>query len=193
MSAAGGARLGGPRRLRRRRGERCGRRARTHRLLAAGVPEGRTLIPAWMFGERLVVGPLSTTLSTGCFSCAVLRLAGNVASGPAAEIWSEAAGAARTPADDLSGPVAAMVGNLLGYEIFRIATGVLPAETAGQVLVQDLASLDVMAEPVQPHPRCRRCAALDAREPMAALPEGLGLPVTRPCRPRARRRRWSRT
>lgn len=152
--------------------------ARTHRLLAAGLPQGQTLIPAWRFGERLVVGPLSTSVSTGCFSCAVLRLAGNVAAGPAAELWSGAAGAARTPDDTLSGPVAAMVGNLLGYEIFRIATGALPAETDGQVLIQDLASLDVMTEPVQPHPRCRRCAALDAREPAAALPEGLALPVT---------------
>ncbi|MFI8813524.1 MULTISPECIES: TOMM precursor leader peptide-binding protein [unclassified Streptomyces] len=156
----------------------AGAGARTQRLLAAGVPEGRTLIPAWSFGRRLVVGPLATATSTGCWSCAVLRLGGNVAPGPAAELWGEAAGAVTSSADTLSGPVAAMVGNLLGYEIFRIATGALPAETAGQVLVQDLESLDVMAEPVQPHPRCRRCAALDAREPAAALPEGLALPVT---------------
>lgn len=156
----------------------AGAGARTQRLLAAGVPEGRTLIPAWSFGRRLVVGPLATATSTGCWSCAVLRLGGNVAPGPAAELWGEAAGAVTSSADTLSGPVAAMVGNLLGYEIFRIATGALPAETDGQVLVQDLESLDVMAEPVQPHPRCRRCAALDAREPAAALPEGLALPVT---------------
>ncbi|MFI9627128.1 TOMM precursor leader peptide-binding protein [Streptomyces sp. NPDC052042] len=150
---------------------------RTHRLLAAGVPEGRTLIPAWLFGERLVVGPLSTASSTGCWSCAVLRLGGNVAAGEAAELWSQAAGAAPASPVALAGPVAAMVGNLLGYEIFRLTTGALPAETDGQVLIQDLASLDVMSEPVRPHPRCGRCAALDDREP-AALPEGLALPVT---------------
>ncbi len=89
-----------------------------------------------------------------------------------------AAPTARAP---LSGPVAAMVGNLVGYEIFRLATGALPAETAGHVLVQDLESLDVMAEPVQPHPRCTRCAALPAAggaASPAALPEGLALPVT---------------
>ncbi|MFJ7257013.1 TOMM precursor leader peptide-binding protein [Streptomyces sp. NPDC098085] len=156
----------------------AGAGARTHRLLAAGVPEGRTLIPAWLFGERLVVGPLSTASSTGCWSCAVLRLGGNVAAGQAAELWGEAAGAVPVSRDELSGPVAAMVGNLLGYEIFRLTTGALPAETDGQVLVQDLASLDVMSEPVQPHPRCVRCAALDAREPGAAPPDGLALPVT---------------
>ncbi|MFH8435791.1 TOMM precursor leader peptide-binding protein [Streptomyces sp. NPDC018007] len=155
--------------------------ARTHRLLAAGAPEGVTLIPAWLFGRRLVVGPLATAGSAGCWNCALLRLGGNVDAPTAAELWSEAAGAAPTTRAPLSGPIAAMVGNLVGYEIFRLATGALPAETAGHVLVQDLESLDVMAEPVQPHPRCTRCAALPAgggAASPAALPEGLALPVT---------------
>ncbi|MER5367014.1 TOMM precursor leader peptide-binding protein [Streptomyces sp. NPDC002722] len=156
----------------------AGAGARTHRLLAAGVPEGRTLIPAWLFGERLVVGPRSTATSTGCWSCAVLRLGGNVDAGAAAELWSAAAGAVPAAADTVTGPVAAMVGNLLGYEIFRLTTGALPAETERQVLIQDLASLDVMAEPVAPHPRCARCAGPVAAASAAARPDGLALPVT---------------
>ncbi|MFD4593751.1 TOMM precursor leader peptide-binding protein [Streptomyces rubiginosohelvolus] len=158
----------------------AGAGARTHRLLAAGVPEGVTLIPAWLFGRRLVVGPLSTAGSTGCWSCALLRLGGNVDPGTAAELWSEAAGAVPSDGAALSGPVAAMVGNLVGYEVFRLTTGALPAETAGQVLVQDLESLDVIAEPVRPHPRCARCAALPAEDAdgPAALPSTLALPVT---------------
>ncbi|MFE3661975.1 TOMM precursor leader peptide-binding protein [Streptomyces sp. NPDC059164] len=158
----------------------AGAGARTHRLLAAGVPEGVTLIPVWLFGHRLVVGPLTTAGSTGCWSCALLRLGGNVDPGTAAELWSEAAGAVRSDGAALSGPVAAMVGNLVGYEVFRLATGALPAETAGQVLVQDLDSLDVMAEPVRPHPRCTRCSGpspLSAGE-SAPLPTALALPVT---------------
>lgn len=152
--------------------------ARTHRLLAAGIPEGRTLIPAWLFGERVVVGPLATTGSTGCWSCALLRLGGNVSAADAAALWGEAAGATPASGDRVSGPVAAMAGNLIGYEIFRLTTGALPAETDGQVLVQDLASLDVRAEPVRPHPRCGRCSALDDGQPPAALPDALALPVT---------------
>ncbi|MFE7057855.1 transcriptional activator protein, partial [Streptomyces californicus] len=62
--------------------------ARTHRLLAAGVPEGVTLIPAWLFGRRLVVGPLATADSAGCWNCALLRLGGNVDATTAAELWS---------------------------------------------------------------------------------------------------------
>ncbi|OCC10072.1 TOMM precursor leader peptide-binding protein [Streptomyces sp. PTY087I2] len=155
----------------------AGAGARTHRLLAAGVPEGVTLIPAWLFGRRLVVGPLTTAGSTGCWSCALLRLGGNADPGTAAGLWSEAAGAVPSDGAALSGPVAAMAGNLVGYEVFRLTTGALPAETAGQVLVQDLESLDVMAEPLQPHPRCARCSGLPADEP-APLPGALALPVT---------------
>ncbi|MFG3529523.1 TOMM precursor leader peptide-binding protein [Streptomyces sp. NPDC047917] len=156
----------------------AGAGARTHRLLAAGVPEGRTLIPAWLFGERLVVGPRSTATSTGCWACAVLRLGGNVDAGAAAELWSAAAGAVPAATDTVTGPVAAMVGNLLGYEIFRLTTGALPAETERQVLIQDLTSLDVMAEPVAPHPRCARCAGPVAAGSAPARPDGLALPVT---------------
>ncbi|MFD4015651.1 TOMM precursor leader peptide-binding protein [Streptomyces sindenensis] len=155
----------------------AGAGARTHRLLAAGVPEGVTLIPAWLFGRRLVVGPLTTAGSTGCWSCALLRLGGNTDPGTAAALWSEAAGAVPHDGAALSGPVAAMAGNLVGYEVFRLTTGALPAETAGQVLVQDLESLDVMAEPLQPHPRCARCSGLSADEP-APLPGALALPAT---------------
>ncbi|MEV4996174.1 TOMM precursor leader peptide-binding protein [Streptomyces niveus] len=154
--------------------------ARTHALLSAGVPDGKTLIPAWTFGRRSVTGPLSKAGSTGCWSCAVLRLGGNTDAGTAADIWSEVAGGATARAaghSPLTGPVAAMSGNLLGYEIFRLTTGVLPAETDGQVLVQDLESLDVMAEPVQPHPRCALCAPA-TKSPRPALPGGLTLPIT---------------
>ncbi|MFD4987098.1 TOMM precursor leader peptide-binding protein [Streptomyces sp. NPDC058374] len=150
----------------------------THRLLTEGVPEGRTLLPAWAFGERLVMGPLTAgaapTASGGCWSCALLRLGANVDAGTAAALWSEVAGGARG-ADagapgPLTGPVAAMCGNLLAYEVFRLTSGVQPAETRGQVLIQDLESLDVVAEPVPPHPRCRHCAPS-------------GVPVTAPGTP----------
>ncbi|WP_078843713.1 TOMM precursor leader peptide-binding protein [Streptomyces albus] len=167
-----------------------GAEARTHRLLCEGVPEGRTLIPAWTFGGRAVTGPLSTATSTGCLHCALLRLGGSTDAAAAAEIWSGLAGGSAAPAPGaggpLTGPVAAMAGNLLGYEIFRLRTGALPAETAGQVLIQDLESLDVMAEPLHPHPRCRRCAAPPAGTASGTpgpsrvreVPERLVLPVT---------------
>lgn len=153
--------------------------ATTRRLLADGVPDGHTLIPSWAFGGHAVTGPLATATSTGCWTCAALRLGGNTDAGAAADLWATVTGSVTPPVGRAlpTGPVAAMTGNLLGYEVFRLTTGALPPETRQQVLVQDLESLDVIAEPVQAHPRCHRCAAL-AVTGGPGLPDGLALPVT---------------
>ncbi|MFG2335265.1 TOMM precursor leader peptide-binding protein [Streptomyces yangpuensis] len=135
--------------------------ARLLPLLRAGVPAGRTLLPAWSYGSDAVIGPLMTSGTPGCWACAALRL-GSAAGrdGAAAELWSTLAlpdgPAAAGP--EPGRPLAAMIGNLLGYEVFRATSGALPAETAGQVIVQDMASLDVTAEPLLAHPRCPFCA-----------------------------------
>ncbi|WP_328884103.1 TOMM precursor leader peptide-binding protein [Streptomyces sp. NBC_00299] len=127
-------------------------------LLRAGVPAGRTLLPAWSFGRHSVAGPAMSAQTTGCWACAVLRLGANGASSQAADVWSALALdlPAGTPVP--GGPLSAMLGNLLGFEVFKSATGALPAETAGQLIVQDTESLDVASEPLLPHPRCPFCA-----------------------------------
>ncbi|WP_405983402.1 TOMM precursor leader peptide-binding protein [Streptomyces sp. NBC_00872] len=131
-------------------------------LLRAGVPEGRTLLPAWSYGHHSVVGPLMTAGATSCWACAALRIGSHDGAAAAADIWNALALPGTVPVGDLpSRPLAAMIGNLLGYEIFRITTGALPAETAGQLIVQDMRSLDVSAEPLLPHPRCPFCTGAE--------------------------------
>ncbi|MGW2366853.1 TOMM precursor leader peptide-binding protein [Streptomyces sp. NPDC001667] len=147
------------------------------RLLEAGVPEGRTLVPAAMFGARAVIGPLMTRDTTGCWACAVLRLGAHGDAAAAADLWS---GICLPPGGepDAARPghsLSAMIGNLLGYEIFRLTTGALPAETRGQVIVQDVESFDVVAEPLLAHPRCPFCRTAEA-----AAPEPAELPVDEP-------------
>ncbi|MGW5354122.1 TOMM precursor leader peptide-binding protein [Streptomyces sp. NPDC004031] len=129
-------------------------------LLDAGIPAGRTLLPAWPYGDSVVIGPLMTRDGSGCWTCAALRLGANGEPGAAADLWSAAApgGPYDPAAQGLAGPLAAMVGNLLGYEVFRRTTGVLPAETENQLLIQHTDSLDTVAEPLLPHPRCPHCA-----------------------------------
>ncbi|MFE3138289.1 TOMM precursor leader peptide-binding protein [Streptomyces scopuliridis] len=148
-------------------------------LLRAGVPEGRTLLPAWSYGQFAVVGPLMTPDTAGCWSCAVLRIGSHDGAAAAADIWSGLALPGSVPAGELpSRPLAAMIGNLLGYEIFRITTGALPAETAGQLIIQDMKSLDVTAEPLLPHPRCPFCAgAAEDDAPAGAVDLPLDHPV----------------
>lgn len=143
----------------------------TARLLAAGIPAGQRLLPAWTVGGRTVLGPLMTEGRPGCWTCAALRLGAGADPGDSAELWSRVAPLAPLESGDRqpSGPLAAMLGNLLGYEVFRLTTEALPAETDGQLIVQDLDSLDVASEPLLPHPRCPRCAAL--ADPATARPE----------------------
>ncbi|MFE7513113.1 TOMM precursor leader peptide-binding protein [Streptomyces sp. NPDC057540] len=147
-------------------------------LLREGVPRGRTLLPAWTFGGSAVVGPVTTTDSSCCWCCAALRLgaAGDGAASDAAELWSGLALGTGTPGPRPSGPLAAMLGNLLGYEVFRLVTGALPAETRDKVLVQSMASLDVAAEPLLTHPRCPFCSSA------AGLPEPVDV-TSAPARP----------
>lgn len=152
------------------------------RLLREGVPRGRTVIPAWAFGDRVVVGPLMAGETTGCWACAVLRLGANTGPGAAADIWSGVClPEAAAPGDEqLPRPLAAMVGNMLGYEIFRLVTQALPAETEGKLIIQDLDSLDVVSERLLPHPRCPLCTGRAPADEPDDTPTGALLPTATP-------------
>ncbi|MFC8495513.1 TOMM precursor leader peptide-binding protein [Streptomyces sp. NPDC057235] len=153
-------------------------------LLRQGVPEGRLLLPAWTFGGRVVVGPTGAPDSEGCVACAALRLGATGDAAVAADLWSDLT--LNGPASQGSstsaprGPLAAMLGNLLGYEVFRLVTEALPAETRGQVLLQDTASFDVLAERLLPHPRCPLCRTRAASAGPVDLAEAAGRPAFRP-------------
>lgn len=136
-------------------------------LLEAGIPDGTRLLPAWTFGSQAVVGPVMSAGTTGCWACAALRLGANGQPGAAADMWSAACldrdGA--SSGCQVSGPSAAMLGNLLGYEVFRLTTGAPAAETEGRLVLQDLDSLDVATEPLLPHPACPYCRAAEPSAP----------------------------
>ncbi|MBB5121815.1 TOMM precursor leader peptide-binding protein [Streptomyces eurocidicus] len=153
-------------------------------LLSEGVPPGRTLLPATVLTDRLVTGPSMTAGRPGCWACAMLRLEANGDAGTTTDVWRGIGAPGPEPPAVAPGPhLAAMAGNLLGYEIFRMTTGALPAETEGRIIVQRLDSLDTATEPLLPHPRCPYCrpptpprppaGALRPAEPelLAATPE----------------------
>jgi bacteriocin biosynthesis cyclodehydratase domain-containing protein len=127
-------------------------------LQEQGVPEGVVLLPCWTAGRDVLLGPSMRTGTRGCWLCAALRVAGTAEPEAAADLWSGLAGH-RLPGHRPLGPVAAMVGNLVGYEIFRLTTGALPGETDGRVVVQDQDTLDAVVEPLLPHPACGLCSA----------------------------------
>jgi bacteriocin biosynthesis cyclodehydratase domain-containing protein len=129
-------------------------------LRAAGIPAGARLLAAVTVGGLAVAGPTSSAESAGCVVCMMLRHTDADETGAAAGLWSRTV----LPPGVLDGPavggnLAAMLGNLLAYEVFRSRTGALPAETEGRAVVQDLDSMDILSERVLPHPRCPYCVA----------------------------------
>ncbi|MEV6373648.1 TOMM precursor leader peptide-binding protein [Micromonospora musae] len=146
-------------------------------LLNERVPDGRQLLTAWTFGNRAVIGPHMTAGSTGCWLCAALRLAANGDPTAAADLWQDVSLPTGRRGAAVGRPLAAMIGNLLGYEVFRALTGALSAETTGNVIIQDLESLDVVSEPLLPHPSCGFCCG-DA-VPGEPVTTELAIPQTR--------------
>ncbi|MHA6757523.1 TOMM precursor leader peptide-binding protein [Streptacidiphilus sp. PAMC 29251] len=136
-------------------------------LVEAGVPAGVTLLPAATIGDQAVVGPLMSEGRPGCWICAVLRIGANGGPGAAAQVWSSLVVPDTGPRPGRQ--LAAMLGNLLAYEVFRSLTGVVPPETEGTVLCQDLQSMDVATQPLAPHPACPGCGPGLAADPDALV------------------------
>lgn len=66
-----------------------------------------------------------------------------------------------------------MVGNAAAFEVFRVMTGALPADTAASVVLLDLDTLEATRERVLPHPECPICAISSP-----ALPDQAAAPMT---------------
>ena len=146
-------------------------------LMTAGIPDGVILIPAAVLRQRVVVGPLMTADTQGCWVCGLIRLSTTSDPAETADLWAElAAGVPPAGGPPLSRSLASMLGNLMGYDVFRWATGAMPAETQGALVFQNVESMDVAAEPLLPHPACPHCATAPAPGPVTAVPEIRPLP-----------------
>jgi hypothetical protein len=125
--------------------------AQVHRLESDGVPEGRVVVPTWVIGRRSVIGPLLEPGTQTSWIGAV-RALGRGRQADEAAVWEQVAVPSLGSPAGPTGPMAAMIGNHLAYEVFRAVTGCLPAETRGGLVIQDLDSLDVVAEGLLPDP-----------------------------------------
>lgn len=140
----------------------AGGAAAVFELKSAGIPAGRTLLPITITAERAFVGPLMSEEATTCWVCAVLRQTSKEDDGGTAQLWRRISLPETDTPNTPTRPLTAMLGNLAGYEVFRLLTGALPAETQDKVIVQQLASTDVATEKLLPHPRCPFCATKSA-------------------------------
>lgn len=140
----------------------AGGAAAVFELKSAGIPAGRTLLPITTTAERAFVGPLMSEQASTCWVCAVLRQTSKEDDGGTAQLWRRISLPETDAPNAPTRPLTAMLGNLAGYEVFRLLTGALPAETQDKVIVQQLASTDVATEKLLPHPRCPFCATKSA-------------------------------
>ncbi|MEV0264629.1 TOMM precursor leader peptide-binding protein [Streptomyces sp. NPDC050617] len=142
-----------------------------HRLLTEGIPAGRSVLPLTVLGDRAVAGPSMSAGRPGCWACAMLRLAANEeGTTAAADVWSRVSlPGARASDAALGQNPAAQLGNLLGYEVFRMTAQAPPAETEGRIIVQELDSMDTLTERVLPHPDCSFCREADGRPAAPAV------------------------
>lgn len=127
-------------------------------------------LPALIRNERALIGPLVAPDGGPCWMCAALRLTANEAEAAAA-FWQAVAlpslfAAAPAPEGD---PTAAMVGNSLGFEVFKALAGHLPTDTERAVILQDLALLTAQRAPVSAHPLCPACAAAPGKRAAAPV------------------------
>ncbi|WP_106581311.1 TOMM precursor leader peptide-binding protein [Murinocardiopsis flavida] len=136
-----------------------GRTAALWRHLAGRrADDGPVAIPMAVIGGQAVVGPMTGPGRRPCWCCAVLRIGAGADLGAGAALWRELAlpsvPAAAAPLDP---NVAAMLGTMVAFDVFRERTGALAAETDGAVVCQDLGTLESTREPLLPHPLCPSC------------------------------------
>lgn len=115
---------------------------------AAKVP----MIPVLSAGGRAFVGPLLDPTADLGWETLIHRLAAGLDPEEAAELWMRFVGRETTPRHRPARTHAAMLGTLVGFDIFRHLTGCLTPETADAVVVQNLTTLDVVTQGILTHP-----------------------------------------
>jgi bacteriocin biosynthesis cyclodehydratase domain-containing protein len=128
-------------------------------------------LPAFLFGGKAFIGPLVRAGHPGCWMCAMLRHSVNVAPDLEALIWRHFALGLPWTNDCQPGssPSLRILGNLVGFEMFRLLAGHIPVETEGCVLSIDLETLENGSSRLLPHPNCLHCSKTKADDDRAYL------------------------
>lgn len=120
------------------------------------------LLPGFLFGGKAFVGPLVRSDQAGCWMCALLRHSANVSPDLEALLWRHLALDLpwNNDGQPASSPSLRILGNLVGFEIFRFFAGHIPFETDNAVLSIDLETLENGTSHLLPHPNCPHCSKI---------------------------------
>ncbi len=131
------------------------------------------LLPVVVVGRAAVLGPLVRAGQEGCWFCAMLRLGGSVDGPQAAELWRGLMMPMSPATRSVSGPAAALIGNALAFDVFRLRTGCLAAETERSVLSCDLDTIESRRGVLLRHPLCSDCTTAPGDPPLVVQAEDL--------------------
>jgi bacteriocin biosynthesis cyclodehydratase domain-containing protein len=151
--------------------------ARASMLNRLCVEHKKTLIQAVIVDDHAWIGPLvlppTNTVGTGgrafvptapvrplsgCWECAMLRLQGNLTNREEQlPLYAFQDQESRPVSRFVALPTAALVANLLNFEVFKSVTEAGPMETAGNLVEVDLETLRTQKHAFMPHPLCRSC------------------------------------
>src|SRR5579859_1095225 len=151
--------------------------ARASMLNRLCVMHKKNLIQATIVDDHAWIGPLvrgqgavgtrtgASPVPTGCWECAMLRLRENLTDMqvqfPANAFEDQTCGAspqATAVSRFIAAPTAALVANLLSFEVLKQITEAGPVETEGNLVEVDLETLSMQKHPFLPHPLCQTCS-----------------------------------
>jgi bacteriocin biosynthesis cyclodehydratase domain-containing protein len=117
-------------------------------------------LPGYLLGGKAFVGPMVRRGGPSCWMCGLLRHSMNIQPGLEAAVWRHYA--LGHPWDNdgqpASAPLLKILGNLMGFEMFRLFVGHIPIETEGTVLSIDIETLETGTSRLLPHPNCPHCS-----------------------------------
>ncbi|MET7468036.1 TOMM precursor leader peptide-binding protein [Micromonospora sp. NPDC005686] len=130
----------------------------TRAARAAGIPA----LHAVPNGDSVWVGPSSGDVAAGCWECGVRAAHGTGPAGATLALLDRP----EHRSEQLTAPMAALIGGILGFVHFRAAIGG-PGAAPNIMTRLDLDSGQTSGHPLGAHPRCGSCAERTAPTPLA--------------------------
>lgn len=123
-----------------------------------------TFFPAHIFNGQAFIGPLVNPTRMGpCWFCGQMRLAANSDADSARLLWQTLAlkDAFRFKESAVSYPVTSMLGNSLGFELFKTLTDIISSEDENTVIVRNIETYSSKCKLIVKHPLCPFCSHVE--------------------------------
>ena len=122
------------------------------RIAAELAEGGPVVLPVFSLGGRSFAGPQLDASERPGWTSLIERLALGLDADDAAHLRLRQMHSEVGPLSQAPAPMRAMLGTALAYDVFRIITGCLPADTESTLIVQNHETLDLSVERLLPHP-----------------------------------------